>query len=162
MSEMSKLVELARQKQKNDVRSAENIDRVIQLWREEILSLSSAIEQWVEPLRLEGMIEITRSDIPVREELSTEISRTYTARQLTLRIANKVIDVVPVARFCIGSHGRVDLEGFKKWERVYLTRTAEADSAKWQLVRKEYQAINGPERETFNEDSFAKLLQSLF
>jgi hypothetical protein len=162
MSEMSKLVELARQKQESDVRSGETVDRVIQIWQEELLALASTIEQWVEPLRQEGMIEITRSDISVREEPNTEISRTYAARQLTLRIANKVIDVIPIARFCMGSHGRVDLEGFKDWERVYLTRTAETGDAKWQLVKKEYQAIKGPERENFNEDSFAKLLQSLF
>lgn len=162
MSEMSKLVELVRQKQESDVRSGETVDRVIQIWQEELLALASTIEQWVEPLRQEGMIEITRSDISVREEPNTEISRTYAARQLTLRIANKVIDVVPIARFCMGSHGRVDLEGFKDWERVYLTRTAETGDAKWQLVKKEYQAIKGPERENFNEDSFAKLLQSLF
>ncbi|PAU63749.1 hypothetical protein [Pseudomonas sp. PICF141] len=159
---MNKLVELVRLKQESDARSAEDIDRVIRLWQEEIISLTSTIERWVEPLKLEGVIEITRSEVAIREEPTTEISRTYTARQLTLRLGNKVIDVSPVARFCVGSTGRIDLEGFKNWEQVYLTRTVTGADTHWQLVKKEYQAIKGPERETFNEDSFAKLLQSLF
>lgn len=162
MSEMEKLVGLMRLKQDSDARSVANIDRVIGLWQEEIISLTSTIEQWIEPLKLEGLVEITRSDVAIREEPTPEISRTYTARQLTLRFGNNVIEVSPVARFCVGSTGRIDLAGFKGWEQVYLTRTAAGTDTHWQLVKKEYQAIRGPERETFNEDSFAKLLQSLF
>lgn len=76
-------------------------------WLSSLDDLYQTVEGYLSDYKRDGRVDTTYSLIDINEDYIGS----YKAKRLLITIGSKNITLVPVARFVIGSMGRVDIEG---------------------------------------------------
>jgi hypothetical protein len=119
-------------------------------WLGGIEKLYAQIEQWLDPLRRQGLVKVARTDFTIREETLG----TYSAPGLEIEAGGRKISVEPIARVVFGGSGRVDM-GHGPLSRVLIR--APKETGEW-IISARSPSDGGRE---LNEDTFSEALQSL-
>lgn len=78
-------------------------------WLERLRGLFSDIKTWLEPLRAEGLVEFSDSEVTITEEWIG----TYQAPQLEIWSVGDKVCLAPVGTLIVGGLGRIDMRGPK-------------------------------------------------
>ncbi|ROM91090.1 hypothetical protein [Pseudomonas brassicacearum] len=157
---MSKADELAvklKQKQQTRADAEACADTAIEHWPIQVYAMYHQLEAWLEPLTEVGL-NIRRIPTHVFESLPSGETFNYAIDKLLIEGNHHSITLDPIARFVIGSMGRVDI--LCKGQERYLRRTETVHGeAHWQI-----QTIprNGQPRQDpveLNEDNFLSVIQ---
>jgi hypothetical protein len=78
-------------------------------WLERLRGLFADIKTWLEPLRKEGLVDFSDSEVVIAEEWIG----TYQAPQLEIQSVGDRVRLAPVGTLIVGGLGRIDMRGPK-------------------------------------------------
>lgn len=130
MSELEKLAAHRRQDACETPPRMETAEHLYGEWLDSLDRLFVDIERWLQPLIQSGAASIERRSLQINESPTPELSRSYAAPALALEVNGRSTLIRPLARFCLGCQGRVDI--MARETQWFLTRQLEPDEA-WYL-----------------------------
>jgi hypothetical protein len=95
------------QQHKRSLDQEVNWPQKLEEWLSSLDDLYQTVEGYLSEYKRDGTVDTTYSLIDINEDYIGS----YKARRLLITVGSKNITLVPVARFVIGSMGRVDIEG---------------------------------------------------
>jgi hypothetical protein len=119
-------------------------------WIDGIKKLYKRISGWLEPLRKQGLVTVTPTELTIREE-SLGV---YSAPGLEIAAGGRKVVLEPIARVVFGGSGRVDM-GHGPHSRVLIRELTETE--KWIVSAR---SPNDGGRE-LTEETFSDALQAL-
>jgi hypothetical protein len=109
MANTEPLTELLRRKKAQDEALDRDVDWTArkQAWLEAVESLYRDVESWLQPSVTEGLIELRRRPIELREQHLGA----YEIDELVLQAGRSEVRFTPVGRLIVGAQGRIDVHG---------------------------------------------------
>lgn len=157
---MSKADELAaklKQKQQTRADAEACADTAIEHWPTQVYEMYHQLEAWLEPLTEAGL-NIRRIPTHIIESLPSGETFNYAIDKLLIEGNHNSITLDPIARFTIGSMGRVDV--LSKGKELYLRRIeTEHGETQWQIQTVPRSGQPQPDPVELNEDNFLSVIQ---
>ena len=100
-------------------------------WLEQLETLYTNIQDWLKEYIDEKKISIEFSEIDIYEEALG----TYTARQMRIKVSDKIATLTPIGTILIGAKGRIDMKSNAGTIRFIL---ADRNATEPKIVVKEY------------------------
>jgi len=123
MSKMEQLAVKLQESAQAEQARADAVAKHYQDWIQSLHGLFDSIEQWLQPLVQAGVAKVARRTMTITERPTPDLEKTYDAPALALEINGKAAMIKPLARFCFGCQGRVDI--LARETQWYLTRQLE-------------------------------------
>lgn len=135
-------------------RAREHLERVMKIVRDRLLpewleAQEKMLQEAEAAARAKGWY-VEREEMQLNESLL----RAYNAPSLLIRTWDRELMLIPVARFCAGRQGAVDVKVSPTYERAY---TVTFKDGRWQIV-----SLQGkPSTRPFNRETFASTISRL-
>lgn len=123
MSKMEQLAQKLQQSAHAEQARAAAVEKQYQDWIQSLHVLFDTLELWLQPLVQAEVATLRRDTVTITEHPSSGEVRTYQAPVLALSVNGKAASIKPLARFCLGCRGRVDI--LARENQWHLTRQLE-------------------------------------
>ncbi len=130
ISKMEQLAQKLQQSAHAEQARAAAVEKQYQDWIQSLHVLFDTLERWLQPLVQAEVATLRRDTVTITENPSSGELKTYAAPALTLNVNGKAAAIKPLARFCFGCQGRVDI--LARENQWHLTRHLEPDEV-WYL-----------------------------
>lgn len=94
-------------------------------WLKGVSGVYEKIESWISKYKKEDLIQTNYASARIDESLIGQ----YETQKLTLIIGNKIIEIVPIGTYILGSYGRIDIRGSKGTYHLI-----QKEFGQWQLI----------------------------
>ncbi len=123
MSKMEQLAQKLQQSAHAEQARAAAVEKQYQDWIQSLHVLFDTLELWLQPLVQAQVATLRRDTVTITEHPSSGEVRTYQAPVLALSVNGKAASIKPLALFCFGCQGRVDI--LARENQWHLTRQLE-------------------------------------
>ncbi|MNE08012.1 hypothetical protein D3C76_331930 [compost metagenome] len=158
MNEIAQLGEMLRQHALSEEHKKQQFEEQASAWAESIRGLYADIEQWLEPVRSDGLLELQREPYIAANAAFAATVSPFSTEKLAVTITGKTVELVPEV---MGAKGSITLSvvGLPSDRYGSISLICLPPSTEW-WWRKD-RGIKEPDLYPFTADFFAQQLQSL-